>query len=181
MEKKHIPIRFCVIGSRHGMYHVNNLLKITDAVLCSICVLDMTEEKRQFMKTTGIKIFTNFDKMNSEVKFDAAIICTPNNEHHTFVEKCAKKGIDVLIEKPIADTVINANKIVEIVKKNKINALVGYHRRFSSNVNLLKRLITKGVIGRPIGATIIWADYKPDKYFYHDGQRKWQTRVAMGG
>lgn len=176
-------IRFGLVGlGRHGESHLNNLLKIPNTKIVGICVKNITKERKQLAKQLGCSIYNDFyDLVNSE-DIDAMIISVPNHLHHQMVEACAKKNIDVLLEKPIADTIKNAKKIVKVVRKYKINLLVGYHRRFSPKVKLLKELLIKQkIIGDIIGANILWAICKPESYFYQNGNKTWQAKKKCGG
>lgn len=76
-----------------------------------------------------------------DLKPDIATIATPTNTHHEIAIKCIEKGINVLIEKPIADTLDNANKIRDAVNANNVIATVGYIERYNPVfVELLRRI-----------------------------------------
>ncbi|BDG43938.1 Gfo/Idh/MocA family protein [Saccharococcus caldoxylosilyticus] len=65
------------------------------------------------------------------------IITLPNRLHREAVELCANKGLHVLVEKPIADTVEDGTATIEVCKQNNVKLMVGHHHRFSSKIQKL--------------------------------------------
>ena len=175
-------IRLAVIGLKHGKAHIENIYKLKDrAKLVALCAAHKTASRDLLASKYNVPFYTDYRLMITETKPDGVIICTPNHLHLEEVLFCAKRGVDVLIEKPIADTVENGKLIVDAINQSGISALVGYHRRFSPKLNLAKKLIDSGKIGTPIGASVIWVIHKPDEYFGSKDTPSWQTKYELGG
>src|SRR5680860_1113686 len=66
----------------------------------------------------GVVNIYNLDKVN--IVFDFAIISNPTHLHYQFIEKLAKKGIPLFIEKPAIHSLNNAEKLVAIIEDKKI-------------------------------------------------------------
>lgn len=175
-------IRLAVIGLKHGKAHVENISKLKDrANLVGLCAAHKTVDRESLASKCNAPFYTDYQLMITETKPDGVIICTPNHRHLEEVLFCAKQGVNVLIEKPIADTVENGKLMVDAINQSGISALIGYHRRFSPKLNLAKKLIDSGKIGTPIGASVIWAIHKPDEYFGSKDAPSWQTKYELGG
>jgi len=99
------------------------------------------------------------------VHVDGAIIATPTHLHAENGQFAAQKGWDILIEKPVTETLEQAEALNKVVAQTGVASLVGHHRRYHKSLQHLKHLIAHGEIGHPITATLIWAMRKPDAYF----------------
>jgi predicted dehydrogenase len=102
---------------------------------------------------------------------DGAIIATPTGLHSAHGIAAAERGWHMLIEKPVASDLASADALQAAITKAQVRSLVGHHRRYHTNVQRLKQIITDGSIGTPIAVNLIWAMRKPDDYF----QGNWRT------
>jgi len=93
------------------------------------------------------------------------IIASPNQLHAEQGIECARRGIHVLIEKPVTDTLETASRLMTEVKNAGIQSLVGHHRRHHQQVKTLKSVLAEGRIGDVVGVSAIWATHKPADYF----------------
>jgi predicted dehydrogenase len=102
---------------------------------------------------------------------DGVIIATPTHLHATHGAEAAARGWHMLIEKPVAGTVKDAQTLKAALRKSHVQSLVGHHRRYHASVRQLKSLIAEGMIGQVVNTTLIWAMRKPDAYF----EDNWRT------
>jgi predicted dehydrogenase len=102
---------------------------------------------------------------------DGVIIATPTHLHAAHGIEAATRGWHMLIEKPVAGTLHDAQQLEATLTVTKSRSLVGHHRRYHASVQQLKSLIADGAIGQIVNANLIWAMRKPDNYF--DGN--WRT------
>ena len=109
----------------------------------------------------------------SEVGRDAqgAIIATPTGLHADHACAAMDRGWDILIEKPVAATLDQADRIVAHAHATGARTLVGHHRRYHPSIARLRALVHGGGIGTPVTSTLIWAMRKPDDYF----QGNWRS------
>jgi predicted dehydrogenase len=108
---------------------------------------------------------------------DAVIIATPNDTHASIFEVCAPYINAALIEKPIADTLENARKIVALSKQHQVPVLVGHHRRHNALIKKTKAIVQAPSFGKLIGISVLWALTKPDEYF----DVAWRKKMLVGG
>ncbi|MDG1934869.1 MAG: Gfo/Idh/MocA family oxidoreductase [Paracoccaceae bacterium] len=102
---------------------------------------------------------------------DGVIIASPTHLHADHGQFAAKNGWDILIEKPVTETLEQAEALNEVIAQTGVASLVGHHRRYHKSLQHLKHLIEHGEIGDPVTATVIWAMRKPDAYF----ERNWRS------
>lgn len=94
--------------------------------------------------------FEDYRQMLDELKPDIAYILTDNAEKPQVIEECAKRGVHVCIEKPIALSMKEANKIDAAIKKHGIEAVVNWPIVWRPYVHQMKAVLDSGIIGTPI-------------------------------
>ena len=134
-------IKTGVVGVGHlGQHHTKHYSKIKSAEL--VGVYDINEARaKKIAKQFKTKAFSTLDEMLSLV--DGVSIVTPTKEHAKIAEKCISQGKHVFIEKPIAKTTKEADKIIALAKKTKVILQVGHIERFNPALTPLKDLILK--------------------------------------
>ncbi len=88
----------------------------------------------------GISAFASLDQLPGEI--DAAIVATPTVTHETVAEGLLGSGIDVLIEKPIADSAEAGERLTRLAEENGQILQVGHLERFNPAVVELGKLVT---------------------------------------
>ncbi|MDU9005639.1 Gfo/Idh/MocA family protein [Sedimentitalea todarodis] len=143
-----------LIGSRH-IAHINAHPHLTLAG-----VIDPDAAVRSGFDAPG---FASIDAV--DVLADGIVLATPSDLHADHAEQSATRGWHMLIEKPVAGTMEQADRIVAATHAAGVKTLVGHHRRYHPKVAALKDVLQSGVIGAPVLASLIWALKKPDAYF----------------
>jgi predicted dehydrogenase len=93
----------------------------------------------------GARVFSDFTEFLEEV--DAVVISTPNFMHAEQAVACAQAGKHVWIEKPMALSISDAERVVEAVEKAKVKSFVGFSVRFDPTVSRMSAEFESGVIG----------------------------------
>ena len=83
---------------------------------------------------------------------------------------------NILLEKPIANTVEEAEHIIKICEDAGATLLVGHHRRSSNRYQLLRQVIDSGKLGKIVGIQSNYAIAKPHEYF----DVEWHTKKGSG-
>lgn len=91
--------------------------------------------------------------------FNAAIVCTPNDSHAEVSVAVMRAGLDVLVEKPMADTCTNAEAMAAVAQETGRLLMVGYVLRFHPGLREMKRLVEAGHIGQLVGARAMIGTY----------------------
>jgi UDP-N-acetylglucosamine 3-dehydrogenase len=97
----------------------------------------------------GCKSFVDYNDLLDE-NLDAVSIAVPTTRHMGVALDTIEKGINILIEKPIADTVENADEIIEAARKHKVKLMVGHIERFNPAIIKLKELIDNELLGNVV-------------------------------
>ncbi len=136
-----------VIGlGNMGKHHVRNYSEIPDATLTAVCDIH-SETAKACAHHYHCQAFTSLDEMLS-IPLDAVSITAPTRFHYDIAKKVIARGINVLIEKPIADSVEKADDLIALAKKHNVVLTVGHIERFNPAVLKLKELVDQGALGK---------------------------------
>lgn len=167
--------KIAILGLSHGYQFAKQAKRINNVELVAVAGKgDLAIERAT---TLDVPLFHDYKQLLNEVDIDGVIIALPTQLHLEAVKLCAKKQIDVLVEKPIASTVQEGKQMIKIAREADIQLLVGHHRRFSSKVTYLKDLLTKETIGNLIGITMFFTLAKDLDYF----KIPWRISPTSGG
>ena len=146
-----------VIGvGNMGKHHARNYNEIEDINLVAITDLN-PKIGEPLAKEYGCKYYKDYKEMIEKEQIDLITIAVPTKYHKKVALDCIKKGINILLEKPIAATVAEAKQVVKAAKEKGVKFTVGHIERFNPAVIKLKQLIDNGKIGEivSIGTTRI--------------------------
>jgi len=145
-----------------GRKHLRKISEQPDYDLVGIADVNVDAVAAEYPKT---RVFADYRKLLDEARPQAVIIASPNQLHAETGIECARRGIHILIEKPVTDTLRTAAALIAEIRKGGIKSLVGHHRRHHLQVRTLKALLGEGRIGDVVGVSAIWATHKPADYF----------------
>ena len=145
-------------GGLIGARHIAHILAHERIELAG--VIDPDPAVRAAFPAPG---FADFDAV--DVAADGIILATPSDLHGRHAETAAARGWHMLIEKPVASTLDQADRILQAADRAGVKTLVGHHRRYHPKVQKLHLMLRDGAIGTPVLAALIWAMKKPDPYF----------------
>lgn len=171
---KLVKTKIAVIGLFHGMNHVRSIINCSNAELVAMC--DLKEIYKKDAENYGVPFYQDYRKMFEKEKIDGVVLAIPNNLHAIFTEECGKRGFHVLLEKPIASTLEDADRVIETEKKYGIKILIGHHRRFSKYIQRLKEAVQSKEIGDFVCASVFWNALKNKEYF----EEVWRTKEGGG-
>ena len=89
----------------------------------------------------------------SRPEVNAVIVATSEGEHAQPVMQALERGKAVLVEKPIALTLTEADRIVAQAEKRKADLRVAYSRRYKERYLIAKEQVMRGRVGRIVGAS----------------------------
>ena len=118
-----------------GSLHARVYTQIKNANLICVCDIDKKHAKkiaRKYRAWHFPDYHTLFDKV------DAVSIAVPTNLHYKIAKEFLENGIHVLIEKPITNTVEEAQELIDIAKKNNLIIQVGHVERFNPVVRAVE-------------------------------------------
>ncbi len=132
-----------------------------------VSIIDNNDAAEKTAKEEGCSFYRNLKEALSETKPDGLIIATPNSRHFEDGIAGLESHIPILVEKPISDSLADAERLIEFGRKNDVPILTGYHRRHNPIVFDIKDQLNQGAIGRVVAMHGMFWLYKPADYFDH--------------
>jgi predicted dehydrogenase len=176
--KERKTIRFAVVGCGHiGKRHAEMIVRDPDAELAALC--DIVPKKAVMSETDTVPFFNDFAELiNSGLDFDAVNICTPNGLHADMAIRAIEAGRHVVIEKPMALTVADAEKVVHASLKYRKQVFCVMQNRYSPPSVWMKELIESGQLGDIYMVQLNCYWNRDERYYKPEG---WHGKAALDG
>lgn len=140
------------------------------------------ERAQSVAEPFGAKAYADYEQMLAEIKPDAVSVCTPNILHAPASIASCEAGAHVLVEKPMATTDEEAQRMIEAAKANNVLLMVGHNQRFMPPHVKAKEVLKSGVLGRVISFRTSFGHPGPEGWSV-DGRESWffeKADAAMG-
>lgn len=159
-----MDIRFGILGcGRISKNHVDALKSnISQAALIAVCDLDEEKAELRAMQydTAGLKpvVYTDYIEMLEKENLDAVAICTESGYHAPHAIDCLNHGLHVLVEKPMALTINDAEMMITLANERSLKLGVCHQNRFNPSIQKLRRALEEGRFGKLVNGTarILW-------------------------
>ena len=169
-------VKLAVVGAgAMGAKHAELVRAHEACRLVGVC--DADPNRRGAADACGVPFHRCVEELIEREEPDGIIIATPNAEHACVAEICAASSVHILVEKPVADTIEQAQRIIAASRRCGIAVLVGHHRRHNPLVQKARELVHRGELGELVGVSVLWALLKPDEYF----ETAWRRERPGGG
>jgi len=138
------PLRLAVAGITHG--HVGWILgrkEKTDVSIVGIYEKN-TDLAQRYAKQYNLKpelFYTDLNKMLESVKPEAVAAFGSIYDHMATVEACAPRGIHIMVEKPLATTIAQAEKMEQLAKKHSVFLLTNYETSWYATTEKTHQLV----------------------------------------
>lgn len=134
-------IRAAVIGAGHfGREHARIYSSVASANLATVCDINPSSGQR-VADEYNVPFVSDYRELIGKV--DAVSLAVPTIDHHSIACELLKSGIAVLVEKPIARTLEEADEIIETAARHNAVLQVGHLERFNPAVSATARIVTK--------------------------------------
>jgi UDP-N-acetyl-2-amino-2-deoxyglucuronate dehydrogenase len=171
------PIRFGIIGcGRIAPRHAQSFQQVAAAQL--VAVADVKPSRAQnFAKEYDVAAYTDYQTLLERRDVDAVSVCVPSGLHAQVAIDAMQAGKHVLVEKPIAINLADADRMIEVSKSSGYTLGVVLQNRYNHPMQALRQAIDEGKLGRlHLGnACVRW--YRPQSYY----EDEWHGTWAMDG
>ena len=150
--------------------HAEALRNSAASELVGVCDKDASRSQ-QFAAKYGGAPFTDLAALLSKVRPDAVVICTPHPLHADATVAAAQAGAHVLVEKPMAASLEDCDRMIEATRKADVLLGVVSQRRFYEPVTRMKAAIEAGKIGKPILGVFQMYSWRDEAYYQSDPWR----------
>lgn len=145
------PLRFALIGC--GRISPNHIAAakangLDFAALCDIVPEHMEDKVIKFELPENIRRFTDYQDLLREVKPDLVAICTESGLHAPIALDCIEAGCNLIIEKPIALSIKDADAIIRAAREKGVKVSACHQNRFNKSIQKIRDAVDKRRFGR---------------------------------
>ncbi len=178
MKMKYAVIGCGRIAANHIKAAVGNGLEIT--AVCDKVPKQMESllEKNGLEKDESIRRYTDYKEMIAENSIELAGIATDSGNHAEIALYCIRHGIHVIIEKPIAMSIADADAIIEQAKINHVKVSACHQNRFNIAVQEMRKALEAGRFGRLSHGSVHVRWNRNEGYY---SQASWRGKWATDG
>lgn len=177
MEK--VKIALVGIGGISQVVRIPSLKKLDDVELVALCDTDRSKVSFVADKFEVPRVYSDIQYLlKKETELNGIIICTPNNLHYPMALACLDAGLNTMVEKPLALSAEQAQRMVDKAEKKKVHLVAGMNNRFRDDAVILKDFMDKNELGQPFYVKSGWL-----KRWNRSKQKGWiiDKKIAGGG
>ncbi len=173
-------LKFALVGcgrisKRHSELLGENQIK--GAGLVAVC--DKVISKAEAIsKKYGVTAYSCYHEMMDSENIDVVVILTESGVHASNTIDLAKYGVDIVVEKPMALTLTDADAMIEACDRNNVKLFVVKQNRFNVPVVQLRNALESGRFGKLIMGTVRVRWCRPQEYYDQD---PWRGTWAYDG
>ncbi len=168
------PITAGVVGlGRIGWdHHVKGLMK-NPAFKVVACVDALAERRKEAEELAGCATFATIEEFLDSGLAELAVICTRSVDHCPHTLAAIKAGMHVVVEKPMAMNVREADRMIAAAKKARKVLTVNQSRRLVDDAGFVNEVIESGLLGK-----VFWIRFSQHSFFRRND---WQQLKKYGG
>ncbi len=174
-------MKYALIGC--GRISVNHIAAAQANKLDIVAISDvlpekMDEKREKFTLTSNTKSYTDYKEMLVTEQPELVAICTESGKHAKIALDCIDAGANVIIEKPIALSLADADAIIQKAKAKGVKVCTSHQNRFNKSIQKIREAVEAGRFGKMFYGTahIRWCR---DKNYYD--QATWRGTWEQDG
>lgn len=171
-------LRFAIVGcGRIAPRHAESLAKINGVKLVAGADNDV-QKADAFASKYNVRAFRSLSELLAWGQFDVACVCTPSGMHAEHAIALMKSRKHVVVEKPMALTIKDADAMIAASQSNDVRLFVVKQNRYNLPVLALREALEKGRFGKLVMGTLR-VRWSRDQSYYD--QAKWRGTWALDG
>ena len=157
--------------------HFEAITKLDGATLVAVCDTD-PQRLAAAVDGYGVPGFADHLSLIEAVRPDVVHICTPHDQHASVAADCLERGVNVIVEKPLAHTLAEGRRLVEAASAGTAKIAVCFQNRYNATAQAMHAMLSSGELGPVVGAsaTVMWQ--RVPEYYQ---SRPWRGTWAGGG
>jgi predicted dehydrogenase len=168
--------RIAVAGAGYiGQAHIGAAVGSGTCTLSAI--VDPSPAAKALAEQANVPLYATLEELFGKDKPDGVVLATPNQLHVAHAMKSLEAGVPMLLEKPVAPTVAEAEALVRAGEEAGVPILIGHHRAHSPIMAKACKVVDSGVLGRLVAVTGSAMFVKPDHYF---ADAPWRRELGAG-
>ena len=172
-------MNFAIVGCGFiAKKHAKAIDNIKDAKLVAVCD-KVPAAMEYYVEEHGAKPYEELEDMLEKEQIDVVCICTPSGFHANIAVQVANAKNHIIVEKPIAMTLEDTDKIIKACNENNVKLSVVHPNRFRPVVQELRKILDQKLLGKISHASCI-VNWNRNQEYYD--QAPWRgTKQYDGG
>jgi len=138
----------CIVGcGSFARTFAQGIAPLRDRVNLFFASRDLSRAQEYSDEFSGAGAFGSYETAAAAPQVDAMYLCTPHYLHLEHVRLAAGAGKHILVEKPIARTLVEGSQIIDAAEQSGVTLMVAENYRFMASVQECRRLVESGAIG----------------------------------
>lgn len=171
-------MRYAILGAGFiAPINAAALLACEGAEIC--CIANRTTEKAEAMREKlglSCPVYADWKEALEKERPEAAVICVFNDQHREYFTQCARRGIHVLCEKPLANTFADCEEMIRERDRAGIRATVLQTQRYGAVLETAAGYIRKHDIGR-----LCAVEDNMSCHYFWEGRSPWHLDPQRSG
>ena len=174
-------IKYALIGCgriapNHIAAIINNAEKFELCAVCDISSENISTLLNSFNLNGKIRTYTNYKEMIMVEKPQLVAVATDSGSHAAIALDCLNAGCNLIIEKPLAMSIADADMLIKAAKDNNVKLCACHQNRFNKSVQKIREAIEQGRFGKLFhGAANIRWNRAENYYTQAPWRGKWQS------
>ncbi|NLZ26875.1 MAG: Gfo/Idh/MocA family oxidoreductase [Chloroflexi bacterium] len=160
-----------------GRRHLRNLIALGEK---DIILYRTGKSTLDDAELASFETYTDLNEALAQ-KPEGVIISNPSALHMDIALPAARAGANLLIEKPVSDTLDGLDELQETLDAHGKRAMTGFHFRYHPVLQDIKRIIQDQTLGKVLYARAHWGEYLPDWHPWEDYRQTYAARADLGG
>lgn len=149
-------MNYALIGcGRISPNHIAAALKnnLNIVALCDTDMVNIEDKFKKFELDSNIRKYTDYRQMICKEHIDLIAIATESGKHAEIALDCIERGINLIIEKPIALSLEDADAIIKKAKEKNVKVCACHQNRFNKSIQKIREAVEEERFGRMFYAT----------------------------
>lgn len=121
----------------------------------------------------GARILSSIDAA-AGLDADTAVVITPPSTHLAVASALANRGLDLVIDKPLAASLHDARALMDAVERSGVRVALTLQHRYKESAQRARELLSDGAIGEIRAVSVTVPLWRPDSYYAESGRGTWE-------
>jgi UDP-N-acetyl-2-amino-2-deoxyglucuronate dehydrogenase len=156
LRRSNMTLKYALIGcGRISPNHIAAALEndLEIVALCDVKPENMEDKLQKFDLPKSTNLYTDYKEMLEKEKPELVAICTESGKHAAIALDCIEAGANLIIEKPIALSLEDADEIIKKAKEKNVKVSACHQNRFNKSIQKIREAVEAERFGRLLHGT----------------------------
>jgi len=174
-------IRVAIVGcGLIAQAHIRALQAVEGVEILAVCDRDADRAQRMARLAQGARVYDGLTSLLQDERPDAVHVLTPPATHAELTIQAMEAGCHVLVEKPMALSVQDADSMIAIAREKQVKLCTNHNYLFKPSVLRARQLVDSGAVGKVVHAHTYYGLAGEGNFYGGAGRSHWAWRLPGG-